>query len=361
MSTETIEFQAEARQLLQLMIHSIYSTKDVFLRELISNSSDALDKLRLAAYQDKDLEVDTSDLHIALETDPAARTLTVRDNGIGMSRDEVVDLIGTIAKSGTAEMLAKLREARESGGTAEATAELIGQFGVGFYSSFMVADRVELVTRKAGATPACAGSRPARGPTPSPTTPTRRRAPRSPCTSSPRTPRTRCTTSPSRHGPRDRQALLRLHHLADPDGRPKPPEADGEDSDGLSTPCRQEVVNSRKALWARAQSEVSDEEYAEFYRHVSHDWRSRWRPSGSRPRAPSSTRRCCSCPATRRWTCSCGTASAACSSTSSACSSWTTARRWSPSTCASSRASSTRATCRSTSPARSSSRTGRSS
>src|ERR687890_1585235 len=115
MSTETIEFQAEARQLLQLMIHSIYSTKDVFLRELISNASDALDKLRLAAFRDKDLEVDVSDLHIALETDPAERTLTVRDNGIGMSRDEVVDLIGTIAKSGTGEVLAKLREAREAG------------------------------------------------------------------------------------------------------------------------------------------------------------------------------------------------------------------------------------------------------
>src|SRR5688572_17532818 len=128
MSTETIEFQAEARQLLQLMIHSIYSTKDVFLRELISNSSDALDKLRLAAYRDKDLEVDTSDLHIALEISDA-RTLTVRDNGIGMSRDEVVDLIGTIAKSGTAEMLAQLRQARETGGSSdEATAELIGQF-----------------------------------------------------------------------------------------------------------------------------------------------------------------------------------------------------------------------------------------
>src|SRR3954465_3579984 len=98
MSTETIEFQAEARQLLQLMIHSIYSTKDVFLRELISNSSDALDKLRLAAYQDKDLEGATSALHIELESDPGARTLTVRDNGIGMSREDVVDLIGTIAK-----------------------------------------------------------------------------------------------------------------------------------------------------------------------------------------------------------------------------------------------------------------------
>src|SRR5690349_6062136 len=102
--SETIEFQAEARQLLQLMIHSIYSDKDVFLRELISNASDALDKLRLESYRDKDLEVDTADLHIELVPDAGARTLTVRDNGIGMTRDEVVDLIGTIAKSGTAEM-----------------------------------------------------------------------------------------------------------------------------------------------------------------------------------------------------------------------------------------------------------------
>src|SRR5919205_2124835 len=114
MSTETIEFQAEARQLLQLMIHSIYSDKDVFLRELISNASDALDKLRMESYRDKDLGVDTSDLHIELVTargeDAADRTLTITDNGIGMTRDEVVELIGTIAKSGTAETLRSLRE-----------------------------------------------------------------------------------------------------------------------------------------------------------------------------------------------------------------------------------------------------------
>src|SRR6187402_823854 len=101
---ETLEFQAEARQLLQLMIHSIYSNKDSFLRELISNASDALDKLRLEAFRDKDLDVDTSDLHVEIAIDADARTLTVRDNGIGMSRDEVVDLIGTLAKSGTAEL-----------------------------------------------------------------------------------------------------------------------------------------------------------------------------------------------------------------------------------------------------------------
>ncbi|MBQ0923454.1 ATP-binding protein [Saccharopolyspora endophytica] len=142
---ETHEFQAEAQQLLQLMVHSIYSNKDVFLRELVSNAADALDKLRLEAFVDKDLQVDTSDLHVRIEVDREQRTLTVRDNGIGMSRAEVVELIGTIAKSGTAELLAKARESQESG-----SAELIGQFGVGFYSSFMVADQVSLVTRRAG-------------------------------------------------------------------------------------------------------------------------------------------------------------------------------------------------------------------
>ena len=143
---ETREFQAEARQLLQLMIHSIYSNKDSFLRELVSNASDALDKLRLEAFRDKDLDVDTSDLHIEIDIDADARTLTIRDNGIGMSRDEVVDLIGTLAKSGTAELRQKLAA---QPGDAE---QLIGQFGIGFYSTFMVADAVELLTRKAGET-----------------------------------------------------------------------------------------------------------------------------------------------------------------------------------------------------------------
>src|SRR3569833_3781724 len=139
---ETLEFQAEARQLLQLMVHSIYSNKDIFLRELISNASDALDKLRLATLQDG-LEADTSDLHITLSSDAEARTLTVTANGIGMTHEEVVSLIGTIAKSGTASLRAKLKEAGES-------PELIGQFGVGFYSTFMVAVLVLLVLRLAG-------------------------------------------------------------------------------------------------------------------------------------------------------------------------------------------------------------------
>jgi molecular chaperone HtpG len=258
MSTETIEFQAEARQLLQLMIHSIYSTKDVFLRELISNASDALDKLRLSAYRDKDLDVDTSDLHIALEADEAERTLTVRDNGIGMSRDEVVDLIGTIAKSGTGEMLAKLREARESGAGSEQAAELIGQFGVGFYSSFMVADRVVLVTRKAGSDTGV------RWESSGDATYTVTEAPDAP----------QGTAVTLHLKPEDADDAL--HDYANPAtvrGIVK------RYSDFITWPIRMagpdepEVVNSRKALWARAQKDVSDEEYAEFYRHVSHDWR----------------------------------------------------------------------------------------
>src|SRR3979411_1447641 len=108
---EQLEFQAEARQLLDLMIHSVYSNKDSFLRELIWNASDALDKLRIEALRNKDLNVDTSDLHIQIEVDKGARTLTIRDNGIGMTREEVVDLIGTLAKSGTAELRQQLREA----------------------------------------------------------------------------------------------------------------------------------------------------------------------------------------------------------------------------------------------------------
>lgn len=149
---EVHEFQAETRQLLDLMVHSIYSNKDSFLRELISNASDALDKLRLESLLDKDLDVDTSDLHITLTPDSDARTLVVADNGIGMTRDEVVGLIGTLARSGTAEIRRSLAEAREKGVSDAAAEELIGQFGIGFYSTFMVADKVSLVTRKAGET-----------------------------------------------------------------------------------------------------------------------------------------------------------------------------------------------------------------
>ncbi|BAL90300.1 putative heat shock protein Hsp90-family [Actinoplanes missouriensis 431] len=252
MTMETLEFQAEARQLLQLMVHSIYSNKDIFLRELISNASDALDKLRLAKLQDG-LEADTSDLHIEIEADPESRTLTVRDNGIGMTREEVVELIGTIAKSGTAELLTKLKEAKES-------PELIGQFGVGFYSTFMVADKVTLVTRKAGTD--------GHG--------TRWESAGEGTYSIDDAPDTPVGTTVTLHlRPKDEEDAL--YDYAE---EWKIKEIVKKYSDFISFPIRYvsaageegETLNSMKALWARPRSEVTDEEYHQFYRHISHDW-----------------------------------------------------------------------------------------
>ncbi|MEV6877429.1 molecular chaperone HtpG [Amycolatopsis sp. NPDC051128] len=257
---ETLEFQSEARQLLQLMIHSIYSNKDTFLRELVSNASDALDKLRLESYRDKDLDADTADLHIAIESDPAARTLTVRDNGIGMTRDEVVALIGTIAKSGTADFLTKLKEAKD----AAASQDLIGQFGVGFYASFMVADKVTLVTRRAGTTEGVRWESTGEG---------------------------TYTIQPVEDAPQGTAVTLHLKpedaedHLYDYTSPAKIREIVKKYSDFITWPIRMtaeadgegeepktETVNSMKALWARSSSEVTDDEYHEFYKHVSHDW-----------------------------------------------------------------------------------------
>ena len=143
---ETLGFQTEVTQLLDLMVHSLYSNKEIFLRELISNAADACDKLRFEALSDGELYEGDGDLAIDVSYDKEARTVTVRDNGIGMSRDEVVEHLGTIAKSGTREFFSRLSgdQARDS--------QLIGQFGVGFYSCFMVADRVTVVTRRAGTT-----------------------------------------------------------------------------------------------------------------------------------------------------------------------------------------------------------------
>src|SRR5665213_647704 len=146
----TLGFQAEVSQLLQLMIHSLYSHKEIFLRELISNASDANDRLRFEAIANPALLADDTALSVWVEGDPAARTLTVRDNGIGMSREEAIANLGTIARSGTAEFFKSLS------GDQQKDSQLIGQFGVGFYSAFIVADRVEVLTRKAG-TPAAEG------------------------------------------------------------------------------------------------------------------------------------------------------------------------------------------------------------
>jgi molecular chaperone HtpG len=251
MSTlETLEFQAEARQLLQLMVHSIYSNKDIFLRELISNGSDALDKLRREVLVDG-LEADTSDLHIDIAADTGNRTLTVRDNGIGMTRDEVVDLIGTIAKSGTAELLRQMKENNDA-------KELIGQFGVGFYSTFMVADKVTLLSRRAGTSEGTRWESDGGG---TYTIETVADAP--------------VGTSVTVHlRPADEEDAL-----YDYTAESKIREVVKKFSDFITFPIRMAtgdgepaVLNSMKALWARPRSEVSDDEYHEFYRHISHDW-----------------------------------------------------------------------------------------
>jgi len=149
-ATETLPFQAETKELLRLMIHSLYTDKDIFLRELISNASDALDRLRFESITNNDILEGNNKFEIRLEADPGARTLTVSDSGIGMSREEVVSHLGTIARSGTGE----LRKRLEEKGSAADLPELIGQFGVGFYSAFMAADKVKVVTRRAGGTSA---------------------------------------------------------------------------------------------------------------------------------------------------------------------------------------------------------------
>jgi molecular chaperone HtpG len=265
---EQLEFQAEARQLLDLMVHSVYSNKESFLRELISNASDALDKLRLEALQNKDLDVDTSDLHIELDVDKDARTLIVRDNGIGMTRAEVIDLIGTLAKSGTAEVRRKLRDAKN----AAASEELIGQFGIGFYSTFMVADKVELLTRKAGESAATRWASSGDG---TYTVESVADAPQG--------------TSVTLHlKPED--AEDELHDYA---SEPKLRELVKKYSDFIAWPVRMQIerrtpateeggeasvtietqtLNSMKALWAKNSDEVSADEYKEFYKHIAHAW-----------------------------------------------------------------------------------------
>lgn len=265
---EQLEFQAEARQLLELLIHSVYSNKDSFLRELISNASDALDKMRLETLRNKDLDVDASDLHIEIDVDKDARTLTVRDNGIGMTHDEVVDLIGTLAKSGTAQLRQQLREAKN----AAASEELIGQFGIGFYSTFMVADEVELLTRKAGETQ---GTRWVSTGEATYTIETVEDAPQG--------------TSVTLHlKPEDVEDQLhdytsefKIKELVKKysdfiswpirmqvERRTPPADEGGEETVTIET----QTLNSMKALWAKSKDEVSDEEYKEFYKHIAHAW-----------------------------------------------------------------------------------------
>src|SRR5579885_2401732 len=252
---ETLGFQAEVVQLLDLMVHSLYSNKEIFLRELISNASDAADKLRFEALSDEELYEGETALSIRVSYDREARTVTVSDNGIGMSRQEVIDNIGTIAKSGTREFFQALS------GDQRKDAALIGQFGVGFYSSFIVADRVTLTTRRAGL-PADQGvrwesdgqgqytletvERPERGTT---------------------------VTLHLRDGEDDLlngyrlRSIIRTYsdHISLPILMPV---ESAEAAEGQT----EETVNRASALWMRSRSEITDEEYAEFYKHVAHDF-----------------------------------------------------------------------------------------
>jgi molecular chaperone HtpG len=273
-TVETLQFQAETRQLLDLMIHSLYSNKEIFLRELISNASDALDRLRFEALTSPELLAGDETLEIRLEADRKNRTLTISDNGIGMSREEVIANIGTIAKSGTREMVERLKQ----GESKETIAEMIGQFGVGFYSSFMAADRVTLVTRRAGETAATHwestgdgtytiedAEKPGRG-----TTITLHLKPED--------------KDNGVDDFSDRWVISRIvRRYSDFVSYPivlkaeKDPEIEDlakekETGEKPEMPLEEKVLNSMKPIWTRPQSEVTADEYKEFYRHISHDW-----------------------------------------------------------------------------------------
>lgn len=263
-SVETLEFQAETRQLLRLVIHSIYSNKDIFLRELISNASDALDKLRLESLTDASLAaIDTSDLHISLEVDADARTLTVRDNGIGMTRDELVELIGTIAKSGTAGLLEKIKESKDA-----ATAEgLIGQFGVGFYSAFMVADRVALRTRRVGTDSGTLWESDGEG------TYDLQTVDGLPVGTSVTL---HLKAVDSEDGLADYLSESKIRQIvkrySDFIRWPIRMITERTDAEGENNTAEPDTLNSMKALWARSRTEVTEDEYNEFYQQISHDW-----------------------------------------------------------------------------------------
>ena len=252
---EEMQFQTEVDQLLHLMIHSLYSNKEIFLRELISNGADACDKLRFEAISNSDLNEDDANLRIEIETNEEAGTITIRDNGIGMSREELTKNIGTIAKSGTKEFISKLSDEQSK------DSNMIGQFGVGFYSSFIVADKVTLTTRRAGADASEGSIWESDG-------------------------KSGYTIEPTNKAKRGTEIVLHLKddekeftntwtirsniskysdHISVPINMYK------SDEEGKLTD-EWEAVNKATALWKRAKSDIKDEEYNEFYKHVAHDW-----------------------------------------------------------------------------------------
>ena len=261
---QTHNFQTEAKQLLKLMIHSLYSNREIFLRELISNASDAIDKLRFQAIENPELVDDDGDYHVDITFDKDAKTLTVFDNGTGMTEEEVISHLGTIAKSGTAEFLSNLS------GDQQADAQLIGQFGVGFYSTFMVANEVEVLTRGAGEEQGVRWLS----------------AGEESYSIEPHDGLTR-GTSVILHLADDALEFaedFRLRNIvtkySDHIGVPvrmvkqdfsTPDDADGDQADDDQA-VELEAVNSAKALWTRSRNDLEDDEYNEFYKHVSHDF-----------------------------------------------------------------------------------------
>jgi len=256
---QTLGFQTEAKQLLHLMIHSLYSKQEIFLRELISNASDASDKLRFEALSNPDLLAEDPNLEIRIGVDKEARTITITDNGIGMSREEAVSHLGTIARSGTAQFVSQLS------GDQRKDSQLIGQFGVGFYSAFMVADRVEVFTRRAGL-PASAGVRWESAGESEFSVEDVERAERG-----------TTVVLHVKEGSdefldawRVRSVVKRYSdHISLPVLMIK--EQYGEEKDADAAP-EWESVNQATALWTRSKSGITDEEYKEFYKHVSHDF-----------------------------------------------------------------------------------------
>jgi molecular chaperone HtpG len=261
---ETLGFQTEARQLLHLMIHSLYSNKEIFLRELISNASDAVDKLRFAALSDDAILEGDGEFAVHVDVDKEAGTITISDNGIGMSRDEVIDNLGTIARSGTAAFLEQLS------GDQQKDSQLIGQFGVGFYSSFIVAERVTVHTRKAGLDPAEGVLWESAG--------------EAEFSIEPREKDTRGTeiTLYLREDCKDfaddwrvRSVIKKYSdHISVPVMMKEapPPSAGEEDEKAEKSEPEYAAVNEATALWTRSRSDISDDEYKAFYKHVSHDF-----------------------------------------------------------------------------------------
>jgi len=255
-SKETLGFKTEVKQLLHLMIHSLYSNKEIFLRELVSNASDACDKLRFEALKNADLYENQSELKVDITFDKDTKTLTIADNGIGMNRDDVVNHLGTIAKSGTADFLSKLS------GDEKKDSQLIGQFGVGFYSAFIVADKVTVETRRAGeaADQGVRWESEGEG--------------EFSLEGIEKASRGTSITLHLKEGDEEFAESFRLEnlirkysdHIAIPVFVQKDAESDEEGE------TSNEAVNQAKAMWTRSKSEITDEEYTEFYKHVSHDW-----------------------------------------------------------------------------------------